>query len=167
MQADLPSFRFDPEKAIEAVLYIATRIPVDKRAVLRVLYLADKQHLRTYARFIAGDFYHALDFGPTPMRTYGLIELQISFEGVKGGASTVLREQGCNGSRRLEALRDPDLDVFSDSDLECLDAAIDKVLAQPDSDPLRALREEIYDRAWLNARAERHDGRMSIQHILD
>jgi hypothetical protein len=53
-------FKPDPQKALEAILYVATKAGTDKYGTLKILYVADKLHLRRYGRFIAGDIYYRL-----------------------------------------------------------------------------------------------------------
>lgn len=44
-------FKFDAEKAVEVLLYIAEKCP-DVYKALKVLYFADKDHLAQYGRLI-------------------------------------------------------------------------------------------------------------------
>ena len=89
----LPVFRFEPEKALEAILYVASKAQTDKYATLKILYLADKLHLERYGRFISGDYYHALRHGSTPMHSYDMLEYaahaknQCVIEGVREALS--------------------------------------------------------------------------------
>lgn len=68
-------FRFKRDKAIETIVYIAKRVnePTNWR-VLKLMYLADRHHLKTYGRFITGDSYVAMRQGPVASATYDLIK---------------------------------------------------------------------------------------------
>lgn len=117
-------FQFDPEKATEALIYVAPRVRGhDLYTTLKVLYLADKYHLHRYGRFVFGDTHCALPHGPVPQGAYDLIK------SVRGDPSC-LEEYGPAGqAMRMEGntivpLREADTDVFSASDVECLDEAI-------------------------------------------
>jgi len=66
-------FRFNKEKALEVLLYIAKEIP-DFYCSLKTLYFADIYHLEKYGRFICGDSYIAMRRGPVPSGTYDIIK---------------------------------------------------------------------------------------------
>jgi hypothetical protein len=58
-------FTQKPEKVIEALLYIAHKRPnLDHYQAVKLLYLADKEHLNRYGRPITFDTYFALPYGP-------------------------------------------------------------------------------------------------------
>lgn len=117
-------FKFDAEKAIEVLLYISQQT-TNLYNALKVLYFADKQHLAKYGRFICGDSYVALQYGPVPDYTYNLAKL------VRGDGWMPYCDVGTEaksafrvGQRTIEPLREPNLDFLSESDIECLNAAI-------------------------------------------
>lgn len=114
---------FDMQKAIEVVLYVSERC-ADKYALLKILFFADKDHLGRYGRLICDDRYRALEFGPTPDGAYDIIQ-------IAGGRSRIFRRppKAVAGSLRLDGncvvpLREPNIDLLSPSDIECLDDAI-------------------------------------------
>ena len=116
-------FKFDPDKAVEVILYIAEQCP-DKYHLLKILYFADKDHLAKYGRFICGDAYIAMGLGPVPSGTYDLVK--------QGGLVSYLRTAEHRSvpftvsPRTVIPLRQPDLEWLSKSDIECLDIAIAK-----------------------------------------
>lgn len=90
-------FRVDKGKVIEALLYIECQGAIARAS--SILYIADRQHLRTYGRPVTGDSYTSTDYGPAPAyATEALAGLP---------------------------LRQADLSHFSRSDLRCLDEAIE------------------------------------------
>lgn len=108
-------FTFDKEKAIEAVLYIAKHAHYhDKYHVCKIVYHADNYHLEHYLRLICNDSYAAMPYGTVPSNTYDLI---------KEAARGRIPEITVKGTD-LIPLREPDLQVFSETDLEALDGAI-------------------------------------------
>lgn len=124
--------RFDSEKALEAILYVATRAPIpDMYHVGKILYFADIMHLDCYGRLITGDNYIAMKDGPVAQNGYDIIKIAqgkgkfipngITIDDVMGS----LRVSDKSGGYRVEALRSFDDDAFSDSDLKCIDNAID------------------------------------------
>lgn len=63
--------RFDKEKFREAMLFLAER--VEDLTVLKaakLLYLADRHHVRNFGHPILGDWYVAMDHGPVPSNAY-------------------------------------------------------------------------------------------------
>jgi len=122
-------FKFDINKAIESILYI-----VHKKAqptfhhISKVMYFADKDHLAKYGRFICGDIYIAMKHGPVPSAIYDILKM------VRGDSiyfSSNIYEKASKafkvcGRHVVQISREPHLEEFSDSDLECLNRAIRK-----------------------------------------
>lgn len=119
-------FKFDPEKAVEVVLYIASRAPIrDIYHVLKLLYFADKAHLERYGRFICGDSYVAMKSGPVPSGTYDIIK-DIRGDGIHSFAEHARHAFTLQDEHEVSPLRDADTAFFSESDIECLDESIGK-----------------------------------------
>lgn len=119
-------FKFDPEKAIESILYITkfTKIP-DIYHTLKVLYFADKEHLNDYGRFICGDSYIAMKDGPVPHRTYDIVkDVRDDRQGMQ--TDHAKKSFDIYDKYMISPLRNADLGFFSISDLECIDEAINK-----------------------------------------
>lgn len=108
-------FQFNAEKATEALLYVTSRTGGDMYVTLKLLYLADKCHLHRFGRFIFGDRYYALPHGPVPDGAYAIVKRARQPEGA--ASFTVAANQ-------IVPSRSADLDVFSASDIECLDEAV-------------------------------------------
>src|SRR5258706_3597172 len=116
-------FTFDPEKAIEVILYISKQAPIpDIIHVCKILYFADKFHLEEYGRFICGDAYIAMTNGPVPSGTYNLINT------VRGASQSPYSDHAQNSFAvdkwTVCPLREVIEDLFSTSDIECLERAI-------------------------------------------
>jgi uncharacterized phage-associated protein len=108
-------FEFDSRKALEAVLYICKRAPIaDRIHICKIMYFADKYHMEKFARFICGDLYKAMEYGPVPNGTYNLII---------AGEREEIPELAVNDVN-VAALREPNMDVFSKSDIEALNWSI-------------------------------------------
>ena len=143
-------FKFDKEKAISTVLYIAEKLPqADLHKLSKILYFADQKHLVKYGSPIVGDFYIAMDNGPVPSQIYDMLKT------VRGDSLFITNEY--KKYFRVEQtyivipLTKPDLDEFSESDIECIDEAI---LENKDLD-FKALKKkshgEAYNSAGLNS----------------
>ncbi len=117
--------RFNWKKATEVLLYIAKQVP-NMYTALKVLYFADKEHLSRYGRLICGESYVAMKAGPVPSGTYDLVKFcrgdgTCSRE-ARETVSLALEVDGYN----LRSLRPANEDLLSESDMECLDFAINK-----------------------------------------
>jgi len=136
-------FTFDAEKALEALVYIVAKTGADLYGALKIYYNADKMHLHKFGRFISGDYYKALPYGPVPQGAYDILHY------VRGThtaspvpqARHALRFKGQNG---LEVLRAPELDILSKTEMECLDAAI----SRDGKKRFWQLKKETHDAAW-------------------
>ena len=156
-------FKFNREKAIETLVWLAAECPgIDFFHIVKILYFADKDHLQKYARPILGDTYIAMEHGPVPSWSYDLLKkdplldpdtLHAIANGIAVGKED---EVPCVTARRA-----PNLDLFSQTDLECLREAVEKYLKMPVS-RLRQLTHQ--ERAWLEAPA---NGPMDYALMLD
>lgn len=110
-----------PEKIVDSILYLALKdMEVDQYKAVKLLYLADREHLRRFGRPITFDKYVAMEFGPVA---------SCAFDILKGK-----ERMGVNPSnlpfelRTLDKItlvqnpkRDIDRSIFSRSDLMVLD----------------------------------------------
>lgn len=116
---------FDAQKTEQALLYIAAKQAgrrVSKLTALKLIFLADRYHLRKYARTITGDEYFAMKFGPVASNTKTLIEGIINDSGTE-----MFEVVEVNGHEEMKArvdAEDFDFDELSETDKEALDAAI-------------------------------------------
>ncbi|WP_345996159.1 Panacea domain-containing protein [Sodalis praecaptivus] len=146
--------RFDSEKALEAILYVAAKAPIpDIYHVGKILYFADRAHLDRYGRLITGDSYSAMKDGPVASNTYDIIKIARG-DGryVPNGCNAdVIRQSlfvaDCGGEHKIQALREPDEDALSDSDIACIDEA----LAFYGNMSFRQIREISHDVVWESA----------------
>lgn len=110
-------FKFSAEKARSAIHRMIVEKPdIDLHALLKACYFADKSHLNKHRRPIFGATYRAMKFGPVPVEIYEMAK----------GDPIWLAELDANRfpwildgyKLRLEQNSQPDLDVFSETDLE-------------------------------------------------
>ena len=119
----LNQHRFDSEKTLETLVYIALRCN-NMYNLLKVLYFADKLHLEKYGRQISGDSYVAMSHGPVPSGMYAMIKF-VRDDGFMA-SKLPLQESFAVKGYMVIPLRAPDTTLLSESDLECLDEAIEK-----------------------------------------
>jgi uncharacterized phage-associated protein len=116
--------KFDTEKAMEAILYIAKRVKTPTfHTISKIFYFADQIHILKYGRFITGDQYIAMKHSPVPSATYDMLKY------VRGDQTICHNEHArslfsIHHKHHIYIQRDADLDEFSDSDIECLDKSI-------------------------------------------
>lgn len=152
-------FQFEPEKALESILYTASRVRnADMYLSLKTLYMADKKSLGRYGRFIAGDWYSAMECGPVGSNAYDIVKFvrgDNNFSAVPH-AVDAFRMDG----HSIIGLRDPDLNWLSESDIECLDLAIEEMGQYS----FWRARDKSHDAAY---RATRRNARMSEATIAE
>lgn len=120
---------------------------------MKMLYLADKDHLGRYGRTIVGDDYVAMQNGPVPDRAYNLCKYvrgdREHFDPLPG-ARALLKMEG----NKIVLLCEPDLDELSKSDLAALDEAA-KIFRKGGWKAVRdASHDAAFQAAWDEARAQ-------------
>ena len=123
-------FRFNLEKLVNALaLFAASGISdLTKLKAAKLLYLADRLHLYKYGRPITGDRYVAMDLGPVPEDAFQLISrliqpVEVEDEALKVALDRLEVHRGLLHRYKypiLKARTQPDLSVFSDSEVEVL-----------------------------------------------
>lgn len=146
-----PTFKFDQEKAILSIKVVLKNFngTINFHKLFKVLYFAEQKHLSTYGRPIFADTYIAMKDGPVPSSIYDILKI------IKG--DSIYYNQNLQESfskifsvqEHKVSLKDPaiDLDVFSESELECLGASIEenKLLGYQN------LADKSHDLAWNNS----------------
>lgn len=140
-------FKFDVDKTIEVLLYITQHVDNTYNA-LKVLYFADKDHLAQYGRLICGDSYVAMKHGPVPSGAYDIIKVARGDGGYWPGLPIQdwLKVEG----HQITSLRAPNLEMLSETDLECLKAAIERYGHLP----FGKLKKLSHDEAYQAARQD-------------
>lgn len=150
------TFQFNRQKAIETIIYLSKQISdPDIYGVCKLLYFADKTHLEKYGRFIYGETYCAMKNGATPSNTYDLLK-EISEKPLKG-----LRLEG----HMVVPSREPNLDLLSESDIECLDQVIKVWGNVPNWERKNAAHDEAWQKAW-DSRGTKGSVPMPIENIV-
>jgi len=164
-------YGFSPEKALESVLFIASRLQNPGiHEVLKLRYFADKIHFSEHGFLASGDQYCAMKFGPVASGTYDLLKAargdlnewaNSQFSTVVAGALVVDRN-----SNSVRPQRDANLEFLSRSDIDALTRAIE----QYGNMDFGARTELSHDSAWTAAWAvaqEEHVGQspMALESI--
>ena len=113
---------FNYEKAIQAINILADKSSnnsTGKLKTVKLLWLADRYHLRRYGRPIFNDFYFAMEFGPVPSSIKDLLTENNSFLG--DDEKKYLNKYLVIEKNKAKTKRKPDLLVFSKSDIEAIE----------------------------------------------
>jgi len=118
------AFSFDARKAAHAIAYLVHRAPggqIDKVKLMKLLYLADRNHFLEEGRPITGDDQYAMPFGPVPTLSLDLLDGQFA-EGQDGGIFEYVE----TGNYMVYVKRLPDPVELQASERRVLDAVIEQ-----------------------------------------
>ena len=147
---------YEDQRIKEVLLYILSKTGVvDYYHLMKILYLAERQHLAKWGEKITSDDYYALPHGPVPTRIYD--SLKNVKEGKKGFLSDVIVVD--KDSPNVTPLRTPDMDYLSKSEIEALDNAIAKNIVKSFAELEQMTHDEYYNKALVNGR------KMSVEDI--
>lgn len=115
-------FMYDEKKALAALLYLAGKEgAIDLYALVKTIYFADKAHLKKWGRTITGDQYVRMNHGPVPNAIYDIIKSARGDNDWRTNLKCILRME----NNMVTPLVEPDMDEFSESDIEELDIAFE------------------------------------------
>jgi hypothetical protein len=122
-------FNFNEAKTVEAMVFIADRWPkkpgITPFYLAKVLFFADRNHLRAYGRPVTGDAYIAMADGPVPSRVYDMVKDNLDFFGDPEAIGDAIQiERGNHRYPIIKARRKPNLDLLSETDIAALEASI-------------------------------------------
>ena len=147
---------FSPERAVEAMLYIASRVANPTiHEVLKIRYFADKLHLAKYGWLASGDDYVAMKFGPVGSGTYNLMKaargdesgfIHPKFPALVKDALSVAADR-----RSLTLLRQANLSLLSKAEIACLDEALREYGDMPFSKRTELSHDAAWQEAWDTA----------------
>lgn len=150
---------FDKDVTLNAVLYILEKMGgrADMHKIFKTLYIADQFHLSKYGRTITGDVYIAMEFGPVPSKTDDI------FKSIRGDsyfkAGELIKYLHFVNRYIVEPSMKSNTDYLSDTDIECLDKAIERCKNKTFAELTRM----THDFAYQNTKRDRA---MSFKDIL-
>lgn len=94
----------------------------DKLSLLKLVFFADRYHMRKYARSITDDTYYAMQYGPVASNVKNILDFDFLSEDEKNYIEKYLSKDGkyYSTTNHLESL-----EMLSDTDKEALDFAIE------------------------------------------
>ena len=153
MRTDMEDF--DNKRIGEIILYILGKGELlSQYYVYKILYFAERKHLARWGCGILPGEFHAWEKGPVPKKIYGGIK---HFKEGNHPIDIVLRKVIDRTDRDmgdyLIALRKPDMDFISQSEVE----ALDESYAENVGLTVGELMNKSHDSAWTKARAKGND----------
>lgn len=124
----------DVNKITTILNVIATNIPnIDKLKLVKLLYFADKEHLKNWGCFITGDHFKKLPYGPVPSKILDLINFSDNQHWLENNLKpddVLFLKQNISFDnsthRKCISLCSPDTKLLSKSELSALDVVIEK-----------------------------------------
>ena len=118
------SLSFSHRKATQALNWLARQAGgrLNKMAALKLVYFADRYHLRKYGRPLTGDTYLAMNFGPVPSGTKDIAYLSDFLSNSERSYAESFLQQASD-TFCFESKAEPDARVFSQTDTEALSFA--------------------------------------------
>lgn len=115
------------KKATQALNLLARKKDgkINKMKAIKLIFLADRLHLRKYGRPIVGDMYFAMKLGPVGSLVKNVAELSSIPEGALVYAKKYIKPID-DKKQTFVSLKREDLSVFSKTDIECIEAVYDK-----------------------------------------
>ena len=161
----------DTRKIIQALTYLAGKEEdkvMDNMKAYKLLWLADRYHLRQTGRTITGDVYYAMPHGIVPSDAKCVLEnAKTKMRNPKGYKDRYIANKG---NHEYMALADADLKVFSDSDQEALDKVYDvygSMSAIELSELSHRFPEWTFYSELLNDREQKNSYRIDLDHFFE
>lgn len=159
-------FQFKPEKLVETILYLCRHgLELDQYKVVKLLYLADREHFRRFRRPISFDRYVAMEYGPVASNALRLMK----GEKVAGVDRSALPFD----IKKLDRLifvehpnREIKRELFSKSDLVVLDETVAKYGHMTFGQLFQVTHDHFaYHRAWSTRTSDAEE--MRFEDFLD
>ncbi len=120
----------DTNKIIQALTFFAYREKgqcIDYMKAYKLLWLADRHHVRTHGRTVTGDTYCALPLGLVPSDAMNYLNHQDTAlpTDIPLSEQYIYNPRSKKRVKTFKALQDADMDEFSDSDIESLQLIYD------------------------------------------
>jgi len=125
----------DYRKIVQAVAYLASKSGeggLNRLHAFKLLFLADRDHLRRCGSSITGDSYHAMKYGPVPVSAERLIKAKRAPMAEREYADKYLNQVAVGRTSTMIHCKSFDEDQLSKQDIESLDLAWNVYLKNPD-----------------------------------
>lgn len=149
------------KKATQALNFLARKKDgqINKMKAIKLIYLADRLHLRKYGRPIVGDTYWAMKLGPVGSKTKNVAELSSVPEYILSYAKKYIRPID-EKKHHIKSIKETDTDIFSKTDVECLEAVYSK-FADKDQFELKDITHQYSE--WPKYERELKSGKKRVR----
>ena len=142
--------RLDHTKRLEVLLYVASRVGCVSR-IHTIIYFANRYHLERYGRFVINDFAVIRNDEIVLLILHNMIDgLVKKFHHYQEITESLNYHVRQSGARMLTPKRMANLDYLSESDIECLNEAINKIKSMSFRDLERFSHDSLYYTADQN-----------------
>ena len=117
---------FDYKKATQAINYLAKKEggEIDKLKLIKLIYFADRYHLRRYGRPMVNDAYFAMPLGPVGSSVKDIAEFSTFLaDEERGYAQRYIARGSADQLNVVKSIADVQEEVFSQSEVEALNFA--------------------------------------------
>ena len=142
--------RLDHTKRLEVLLYVASRVGCVSR-IHTIIYFANRYHLERYGRFVINDFAVIRNDEIVLLILHNMIDglgkQFYHYQEIKDSLKYHVRQ---SEARMLTPKRMANLDYLSDSDIECLNEAINKIKGMSFRDLERFSHDDLFMASYPN-----------------
>lgn len=121
----------DCRKITQVINYLVSRqggSNIDELKIVKLIWAADRYHLRKYARTVTGDNYVAMYRGPVGSSTKDVIEFETGYGNVSDSDISYIEQYNSycqkNKDGLISVVNDTDTNELSKTDIEALDFAL-------------------------------------------
>jgi uncharacterized phage-associated protein len=153
------------KKATQALNLLARKKDgkINKMKAIKLIFLADRLHLRKYGRPIVGDMYWAMKLGPVGSLTKNVAELSSISEEALAYAKKYIKPVD-EKKQTFASIKQEDLSVFSKTDLECIESVYNK-FSDKDQFELAEITHEFPE--WIKHKKELDGGKKRVKMDYD
>lgn len=116
--------RYDYKKAVQSINYLISKLgkPIKYMKILKLIYFADRYHLRKYGRTVSGAVYYGMKYGPVASEVKDVLNITAQEDDVENAYKNKFIKY--MKKYLIGSLKEPDFDEFSESDIEALDFSL-------------------------------------------
>ncbi len=116
------------KKSVQAINYFARKKdgPINKMKAIKLIYFADRYHLRKYGRPVVGDDYWAMKLGPVASNTLDTANLasnSLEKDCFQYAKTFISHPKGDIKMENIISKENVDLSIFSQTDIDALEIA--------------------------------------------
>lgn len=152
------------KKSTQALNYLARKKDgkINKLKAVKIIYFADKYHLRKYGRPVIGDTYWAMKYGPVGsniLNTANLNDSRLEKVCLKYAQEFLAHPKGDLKAETIISKKEVNLGVFSQTDIEALETAF-KEFGDKDQFELAEISHEYPE--WARHKKKIENGKKSV-----